>query len=258
MTAHKETLMSVSADHFVALVHDIEKASADYETLGFTVQSRADSKPGHGAHYRFVVLEDGSYILLTQFLSEEVIATHRLGPDLAEGEGVADYSFVVPSVANTAAALAAASGKTRGPVDVSNVLVDGSEWGLKLLMTGKGTQGDDALPFVVEDTVGREFRIPSFKPHANGITRLAGLKITALDALKTATSLGLILQAPVEADGESLRIAAPFAPIEVLADNGMPRVGRSRGGVHEIIVKGSDTGLMDPALTHGVRLQVVK
>lgn len=251
-------IMLVSPDHFVVLVHDIEKASGDYEALGFTVQTRADSKPGHGAHYRFVVLEDGSYILLTQFISQEVIASHRLGPDLAEGEGCADYSFVVKSVADTASALAAAGGKTKGPVEVSNVLADGSEWGLKLLMAGKGTEGDDALPFVVEDTVGRNFRIPAFKPHANGVTGLAGLKITSADAERTAQSLGIILGAPITPQGENFRIEARSAPVEVLLDDGPSRFGRSRGGVYEILLKGTDEGLMDLTLTHGLCLQVMK
>jgi hypothetical protein len=226
--------MPVSPDHFVVLVHDIERASADYEALGFTVQTRADSKPGHGAHYRFVVLKDGSYILLTQFVSQEVIATHRLGPDLLEGEGCADYSFVVANVKDTAEALKTAGGKTKGPVDVSNVLMDGSEWGLKLLMTGKGTEGDKALPFVVEDTIGRNFRIPAFKPHANGVTQLAGLTITSANAAQTARSLGIILDAPVENTGRSLRIPSPTASVEVFADTGSPRIGRSQGGLHEL------------------------
>lgn len=248
--------MPVSADHYVVLVHDLEKASADYAKLGFTIQTRSDSKPAHGSVYRFVVLEDGSYILLTQFISDEVLASHRLGPDLVEGEGCADYSFVVDSVAETASALEAAGGKTRGPVSVDNVLADGSKWSLKLLMTGKGTEGDDALPFVVEDTAGRNFRIPAYKPHANGVTRLAGLKITSAHAQATANSLGTILGLPVVTNGENFSIAMTGALVEVLSDKGPSRIGRSRGGFHELVVKGKETGLMDLGLTHGMRLLV--
>jgi catechol 2,3-dioxygenase-like lactoylglutathione lyase family enzyme len=249
-------MMPISADHFVVLVRDLEQATADYEALGFTTQVRADSKPGHGAHYRFVVFKDGSYILLTQFVSDEVIATHRLGPDLLEGEGCADYSFVVPDVSETAAALEAAGGKTRGPVDVSNVLVDGSEWGLKLLMAGKGTEGDDALPFVVEDVKGRQFRIPAYTPHANGVTSLAGLSITSATAEKTAKSLGIILSAPVTPDGENFDVASEGAPIHVLADTGSPPIGRSRGGVYELVLTGTSETVLDIAKTHGLRLKI--
>lgn len=249
--------MPVSADHFVVLVRDLEQATADYEALGFTTQVRADSKPGHGAHYRFVVFEDSSYILLTQFVSDEVIATHRLGPDLIEGEGCADYSFVVPDVAATATALQAAGGKTRGPVDVSNILVDGSEWGLKLLMAGKGTEGDDALPFVVEDVKGRGFRIPAYKPHANGVTSFAGLTITSADAESTAKALGIILGAPVSAHGEAFDVAAGAAPVKVLSDTGSSRIGRARGGVYEILLNGEKDMLLDIEKAHGLRLKVV-
>lgn len=246
--------MPVAADHFVILVTDIEQAQADYEALGFTVQSRADRQPGHGAHYRFVVLEDGSYLLLTQFVSPEVAATHRLGPDLAEGEGFADYSFVVGSVVDTGAALQAVGGKTRGPVAVQNVLKDGSEWGLELLMTGKGTGGDDALPFVVQDVKGRAFRIPAYRPHANGITRLAGLRVASADAEATARALGIVLQAPAEAEDGSFRIAAGDVVVEVPGD--AAPTGRKRGGVFEILLNGRNTGLLDLTLSHGARLRV--
>ena len=83
--------------------------------------------------------------------------------------------------------------RPHGARDVSNVLRDGSKWGLKLLMTGRGTGGDDALPFVVEDVEGRGFRIPAYQPHANGVTAVDRVRIASSDPAATASRLALIL-----------------------------------------------------------------
>lgn len=233
-------------DHFVILVRDLEQAAADYEALGFTVQTRADKSPSHGANYRFVVMADGSYLLLTQFLSDEVIASHRLGADLAEGEGFSDYSFTLADVDATAAQLAELGLPTRGPVAVENVLEDGSEWGLRLLMTGKGAAGaDTALPFVVSDTKGREFRIPAYIPHANGAGAIKGLRLTSANAQDTANSLAVILGNPLDQMAYS---------IEVLPDQRAQKFGRARGGLYEILIDGPADGLLDLAKSHGARL----
>lgn len=242
--------MTSPADHFIVLVKDIEAAARDYQSLGFTVQTRADSQ-SHGAHYRFIVLADGAYILLTQFTSDEVIATHRLGPDLRAGEGFADWSFTIPDAEATAEAVKMAGGETRGPVTVANVLATGEAWGLKLLMTGKGTGGDSALPFVVEDTHGRGFRIPAFQPHANGIERIAEIRASSDDPLKAAAILGATLDAPVTAT----RVESLPAPVVFTATHETAGHARARGGLYELVVTGSATkGLMDCTLTHGARI----
>ena len=242
--------MTSPADHFIVLVTDIDAAVRDYQALGFTVQTRADSQ-SHGALYRFVVMADGSYILLTQFTSDEVIAKHRLGPDLLEGEGFADWSFTIRDADATTAKVVAAGGQTRGPVTVANVLATGEAWGLKLLMTGKGTGGDSALPFVVEDTHGRAFRIPAFVPHANGIARIVEIRASSDEPLRAAEVLGATLDAPVT--GTS--VAAEPAPVVFVASADAAGKARARGGLYELVVTGGDAqGLMDTTLTHGARL----
>lgn len=242
--------MPTPADHVIVLVNDIDAAARAYETLGFTVQTRADAEV-HGAYYRCITLADGSYILLTQFISEEVIAKHRLGPDLAEGEGFADWSFTVADVEATRADLAAAGGKTCGPVTVSNVLADGSPWGLKLLMTGKGTEGDDALPFVVEDTHGREFRIPGYKPHANGVTHIREIRASSEHPAESARLLGVVMQAPVE----GTTVMADPAPVVFASVREAGTAARKRGGIYELVLAGGEAaGLMDLDLAHGARL----
>lgn len=254
--------MSLNADHFIVLVADMDRAVADFEALGFTVSERADST-SHGAIYRFVVLADGAYILLTAFTDPAVRARHRLAPVLDEGEGWADYSFVVPSVADAAAAMGRLGSPVAGPVEVANTLRGGERWGLNLLMTGRGTGGDDALPFVVEDVAGRDHRIPSFRPHANGAKSVAAVRIASTqpertaDALVALTGAARAAQAATVDGRTAVRLEAGEAAIEVFDDGVAPRLGRTGGGLYELELTGeTPVELMDLALAHGARIRV--
>ena len=249
--------MPLNADHFIVLVTDMDAAVEDYRALGFAVQERADSA-SHGAAYRFIVLEDGSYILLTSFTDAATLAKHRLAPVLREGEGWGDYSFTVDDVAAATEALSRIGSPVAGPVEVANTLADGSKWGLKLLMTGRGAGGDDALPFVVEDVLGRNHRIPGFQPHANGITSVEKIRIASATPEATAGALSIITGVEAKEDGKVVSLATDTASIEVFEDSGAERIGRATGGLHELVLRGpAPVALMDLDRTHGARISVV-
>ena len=59
--------MSISFDHFVLLVDDLDAAARDFAALGFTVLDRADTSHGTTI-FKFVSFADGAYILLTACL----------------------------------------------------------------------------------------------------------------------------------------------------------------------------------------------
>ncbi|WP_430259574.1 VOC family protein [Neorhizobium sp. IRS_2294] len=252
-----------SPDHIIALVNDVEKAAADYAALGFTILERQDSQHG-SAVYRFICLDDGSYILITAFTDAEALKKHRLGPLLAAGEGWGDYSFTVVSVDALSKELEAMGSKTAGPVDVGNTLADGSKWGLKLLMTGRGTGGDDALPFVVEDVVGRGYRIPAAVPHANGATGIARMIIASPMAEATAKVLAAQMAAPMQAaeayqGRQAFSIAAGTYSVTVFQDDAASPIGRIGGGLYAVELKGSEAkGALDLTLAHGALLSIVK
>lgn len=252
--------MPLNADHFIVLVADMARAVADYRALGFTVQERADSA-SHGALYRFVVLADGSYILLTAFTDPAVLARHRLAPVMQEGEGWADYSFAVASTAAVTERLAGLDAPTAGPIEVANTLADGSKWGLKLLMTGRGAGGDLALPFVVEDIAGRNHRIPAYVPHANGVADVATIRIASDRPADTAKRLSAITGAAADAGAASfegrLSLRLGGGAIEVFDDAAPQRLGRTGGGLYELVLRGATAiPLMDLHLAHGARIRV--
>lgn len=236
-------------DHLIVLVKDLEATAADYAALGFTIQERADTSHGNTA-FRFISFEDGSYILLTTYTTEEAARTHRLAQIFAEGEGFVDYSFTVTDV-DAAAAAAKAKGGIMGPIhDVQNLVKSGETWSLKLLVSGRGAGGDDALPFLVQDTQGRSARIPASVPHANGALGLKSLTIGSEKPAETAA----LLAALVGVENDALTLDMGSYKLEVVA-NAADLAGRRNGGglasISLRVAPGTPAKVLDLALTHG-------
>jgi catechol 2,3-dioxygenase-like lactoylglutathione lyase family enzyme len=248
-------------DHLIVLVNDMDKAVADYTALGFTIQNREDSQHGSAVN-RFICLDDGSYILLTAFPDPEVLEKQRLGALLAAGEGWGDYSFVVSSVDEHAQKMAVFGAKTLGPIDVGNTLVDGARWGLKLLLAGRGAGGDDALPFLVEDVNGREFRIPAPVPHSNGAKGVARLIISSPKARETAKVmaelLGSTFGSSIFRGRDAFELDGPCR-VTVFEDASHPPIGRIGGGLFAVELTGDDAAkFMDLGKTHGADIAIVR
>lgn len=186
-------------DHVVLLVHDLEQAAADMEAAGFTVLQRADTAEKPGSTFRFVSFADGSYVLLNAF-SDENLEKHRLGPLLKARQGWADWSFVVDDL-DAAIARAEAAAIPLGPLNaVKNTLATGEAWGLRLLVSGRGSPGDVALPFLVEDVEGRHARIPGPSSHANGASGIAEVTIASDNPVGSARRLAILLDLPLPED----------------------------------------------------------
>lgn len=191
-------------DHVVLLVRDLDRAADEMRSAGFTVLRRADTKEKPGSTFRFVSFPDGSYLLLNAF-SEDALSRHRLGPVLREREGWGDWSVCVADL-DAAVDRAAAAGIPVGPENsVTNFLSTGEPWSLRLLVSGRGSKGDPALPFLVQDTQGRSARIPGPSVHANGATGIAGVTLAADDPAATAARLAALLDLPAPS-GPHLRI----------------------------------------------------
>lgn len=260
--------MTMKFDHLVLLVHDLDATVRDFEALGFTVLERADTSHG-STLFRFISFGDGSYILLTAFVDEAAIAKHRLGPVLAGGEGWADYSFVAADVRAVSDRLKAAALPVAGPVQVSNVLANGEKWALDLLMTGRGADGDNALPFLVEDREGRGHRIPGPSVHANGATGILGLRITTtrLDAvsgtLMTMLGSSAVRTATSFHDRPALRIDFGAGWIEIV-DVDESAFGRAGGGILDVLVETDAADVpaegkeLDRKLAHGAPITLCR
>ena len=240
--------MRLAFDHLIVLIHDLESAVRDFEMLGFTVQRRNDSAEG-AMRNRFICFADGSYLLLSAFADPDQAQRHRLAPFFAKGEGWADYSFVVDDIAGAASRLVSAGLPTRGPVKVADTLATGEDWALDLLMAGAGSGGDGALPFLVEDTAGRNKRIPAALPHANGATGIAGLRIAAQSAPKVVAAFEAIAGEPLarrmtQTRGHAAtRLEFDGIWLEIAEDVGL---NRGLSGLYEVVLA---TGRADAELS---------
>lgn len=256
--------MSLIFDHVVLLVNDLDEAAANFTKLGFKVQERADLNASHGATvFRFVSLDDGSYILLTAFSSDEARARHRLGPCLENGEGHADWSFTVANAASLGAELKQAGFPVTGPVDVSNVVEGGHKWGLDLLMLGRGAEGDPALPFVVSDNEGREHRIPAPVAHANGANAMRGIRLVSVNAetvIKTLVALGGKEIGASPDNGAARRVDFGATWVDVATSDTAIAAGKE---ILEIVLTSTDAKLpaegqvLDMALSHGGAIRLI-
>ncbi|CAH1694273.1 Glyoxalase-like protein [Hyphomicrobiales bacterium] len=250
--------MRASFDHLIVLVHDLDGATRDFESLGFTVTERHDSVAG-SMHNRFISFADGSYLLLSAFADPAAAEKHRLGPLLQRGEGWADYSFVVEGIEEITSRLLEQHAPTRGPVQVSNSIASGDRWSLDLLMTGIGAGGDDALPFLIEDRAGRAHRIPAPTQHRNGATGIAGIRVATSSVAPVLQTLRAILGETIslsetEAHGRpAKRIDFGAAWIDVLEDLS---VNKGSAGLFEAVIGTTiPQPDHDPALTHGATIR---
>jgi catechol 2,3-dioxygenase-like lactoylglutathione lyase family enzyme len=253
-------------DHVVLLVRDLEQAAADFAALGFTILKRADTNASHGSTvFRFVSLADDSYILLTAFTGPEAQARHRLGPVLAAGEGLADWSFTVDDATALGNELKAAGFPVGGPVIVSNVIVGGHKWGLDLLMLGRGAGGDVALPFIVSDNEGRSHRIPGPSTHANGANAMLGIRLSSVDVetvVKTLAAIGGKDAGASPVNTGERRVDFGRTWIDIAPES--VESGRAGGGIVEIVLGSTDTDLpaegrlLDPGLAHGAPIRLIK
>ena len=221
-------------DHLVLLVRDLDKAAADFEKLGFVVLERNDASHG-STRFRFVSFNDGAYILLTAFSSDAAMAAHRLGPALAAGEGWADYSFLVDDVGAVGQMLKTAGMPVAGPVEVANTVVGGHRWALDLLMTGRGAEGDVALPFLVSNRQGARHRIPGPSAHANGASGIAGVKVASTEPAGVVDGLlamGGSRMVGGAADRHGVRVGVSNGWVDVIAGDASP--SRPEGGLFEV------------------------
>ena len=245
--------MAFALDHVVIAVNDLDRAVADYQSLGFTVY------PGgvhHGgvSHNALVVFADGAYF--------EIIAYREVAPDnrwwrvlTTAGEGVVDFA-VLPE--NTEKDFQAARGRgldIEGPTPGGRLRLDGVRLDWQIVRPATND-----LPFWCGDVTPRELRVPegSIRHHANGVTGISAVRILVADL---ATSIA--------------RFKALVGPEAVSIDNGIPRIGlkgtvfelvgpesddarrhlAARGeGVLSIELRGSAAKAFEPKLLHGADL----
>jgi catechol 2,3-dioxygenase-like lactoylglutathione lyase family enzyme len=165
-------------DHIVILVNDLDRAAADYASLGFTVVPGGEHTGG-ASHNALIAFADGSYLELIAFRRE--VPEHRWWRHLAAGEGLIEYALLPSAIAEDVAAAVARGLPLDGPSPGGRVRPDGAQiaWQIAWAATSD-------VPFLCADVTPRELRVPGGTAceHANGAQGIAGLTVAVeeLDA----------------------------------------------------------------------------
>ncbi len=168
--------MSLSLDHVVILVSDLDAAIADYTALGFNVQPGGTHAEG-ATHNALIVFEDGSYLELIAFLHRRV--AHRWGPWFDRGHvGFVDFALLPTTVTEVIARAHAGGVDYRGPIDSGRTRPDGAivRWQL-------GTAPSRDLPFLCGDVTPRALRVQegAVRLQPNGVRGVASLTVLVAD-----------------------------------------------------------------------------
>jgi catechol 2,3-dioxygenase-like lactoylglutathione lyase family enzyme len=267
--------MSLSLDHIVIRVQDLEQTIADFSSLGFTVQ-RGGTHADGATHNALIGFADGSYFELIAFLRDAPEhrwwdAGHRAG------DGYVDFALLPQSVAATIDDAAQRGLTYDGPIAGGRLRPDGErlEWQI-----GKPRSAD--LPFLCGDLTPRRLRVAegAVRQHENGargVTNLT-LAIKDLDASieRYRALLGKIdvQRAPLPGYGvtfavfrhhsTTLTLLSP-APahqdrIDSLADDLRQQLTTRGEGVFAVALDtqpGGSARSFARELTHGTRLELV-
>jgi len=168
-------------DHTIFLVPDpaeLDHVAQSFAALGFLVTERDDQgKDTAPTLQKLICFADESYIEILTIRDAAARARHRFAHLSPLGHGWADYSIESDALDADRARLIAAGLPVSGVHEHARTLRDGRPWGVRLVLAGIGA-GFPGLPFLLEDTAGRELRIPQTRTrHPNGVTGTTGVTI---------------------------------------------------------------------------------
>jgi len=210
--------MSLTLDHIVIAVRDLDAAIADYTALGFTVL-RGGEHPGRPTHNALVVFADGAYFELIAWRAPA--PQDRWWRQLAEhGEGLVDFALLPPDTGATVAAAAARGLALEGPLDGGRLRPDGER-----LHWQTARPPSPELPFLCGDLTPRALRVPegAARAHANGVRGVARVAVAVPDLAASLAHYRALL-----GDGTALTVV-PGAPGSA-PDDGVRRATLTLGG----------------------------
>ncbi|HKP51652.1 MAG TPA: VOC family protein [Chloroflexia bacterium] len=184
-------------DHVVIVVHDLDRASADFAAMGFTVV-RGGEHTGGVTHNALVAFEDESYLELVAFMDappEEHPFYRKHGE-----EGLVTFALLPEDIVADVAAIERRGLDLEGPRRGGRTRPDGVniEW-------ETAWSGTRDLPFLCADVTARDLRVPHgpARLHANGVKGIAGVTIAVADLKASAPRYAALLGVTQERSGAS-------------------------------------------------------
>lgn len=257
--------MPLSIDHIVIAVADLDMAMRDYRDLGFTVLPGGEHP--RGSRNALVAFEDGAYL--------EIIAFPKPVPGFRwwevldrAGPGLVDYAVLPDDFEGDLARARAAGIVMEGPIEGGRLQPDGAR-----LAWRSARPPEPDIPFLVTDVTPRDLRVPTgaARRHPNGVTGVAGVTVAVQDLVSaTARYRALLGREPVATGGvpglgfglvqfrinrQTLSLVEPRAAAAAAPAAHLITCGQ---GVYAVSFYGPDDAVLDIALAHGARLEIVR
>jgi catechol 2,3-dioxygenase-like lactoylglutathione lyase family enzyme len=283
--------MMLGIDHVVILVNDLDAACEDYAALGFTVVPGGEHADG-ATHNALIAFADGSYLELLAF--RQPSPDHRWWRHVEIGEGLIDWALLPDNISRALATIREQGTPFEGPVPGGRQRPDGREiaWQMGIPSTPHlPFLCADVTPRSLRVPEG-----PA-RQHANQVTGIANVTVAVSDiAARIATYRGLLAvslrgqSSTVQASPPHLvtpeagariaifpvgnaiiTLAEPArqpahgaieeaAPAEGTFPTLRAHLERRGDGPYALTLRttsSSHAGCLEPARTHGVRLELV-
>jgi len=180
--------MILGIDHIVIAGPDLDRLTAAFKSLGFTVVG--GGKHPIGSYNNLIGLEDGAYIELLSFYEDS--PEHYWWDAVHErGGGLIDFCMVTDDVRADYALFKAGGVEMSPMVGLSRLRVDG--YRLKWLNNEIYSDYQGLIPFIIEDETPREERVPKEKSHENGVRGIDTITLAARDLERARRIMGAVL-----------------------------------------------------------------
>ncbi|MBL8153952.1 MAG: VOC family protein [Anaerolineae bacterium] len=242
--------MTLTIDHVVIAVRDLERAVTDYRTAGFIVIPGGQHADGL-THNALIVFQDGTYLELLAPTPQAQITASRSGqgflPLLRQGEGLATFALQSDDLAADRAALLE-RGMMAGITPVAGrVRPDGVELRWQTAWLTDGWQ-----PFFIQDITTRSLRVPDEAEvcaHPNTALGTARLKLAVRNLAAAMEKYGQI-SGQEAIDGTRFEVGG--IEIELVEETGLLPQER----LSEVVLKGRSNIRLPMGLTHQAAIQM--
>jgi hypothetical protein len=239
--------MATGIDHIVIVVDDLDTASRDYTTAGFTVIPGGEHTNGK-SHNALIAFADGTYFELIAFHDPNDAGGNPWASALQQsGEGLVDFALRTDDLDAEVASLRASGIEVIGPTDGGRTRPDGQTLAWRTIRFEQ-----PGAPFYCHDVTDRTLRVPGGDAtvHANGVTNVHGILLAVGDLDETAALYAALTGNVGVAAAERVRFAAGNQYIDLQIAEGDRPI--------EVVLNAPDgqDNLLPLDLTHSAHLRL--
>ncbi|UCD42289.1 MAG: VOC family protein [Chloroflexota bacterium] len=193
---------SLSLDHVILVVSNLQIATSQFTQLGFSVIAGGVHSGGL-THNALIPFPDGTYLellattrssmlnflqllkklrLLRLYIANETAINQRLIDDLAMGIGMNDYSLFSMDLVNDLSLIKQRGATFTNPIPGGRVRPDGEEIKWRTAVPDKVD-----LPFLIDDLTPRDIRVPPVENdfHSNGVLGIKGITVLVTNLVES-------------------------------------------------------------------------